>query len=530
MSFLAIHGPLGPRQPRAPMVMVPRHRALYFLSIFVLCLSSLNGVVAHAGHHDTVTEEEANAPIDSILWIHMFLQAAVWGILFPIGMVLGITRSRWHVPLQSTGFALTLGGYILGHSHKGRAFPRSAHGIFASILFIPILAQLVLGVYLKLHIHEKSIRPYAVVAHGIMGKMYPILGWVQMLFGAVTLGGFCRGGHLGQCLAHYIMGSGFIAYGTIMAILLLAGEAWIRRSGRSPEWWDSWVIMLWGIVNTFTEHRGDTWSVKDMQHTILGVLWWAGGLLGIFLARHNQRNIVPSLIVILTGWAMSEHAQALMISTRVHAVFGYTLSLAGIARIIEICFFPSFPSSSSSQAHKIVVSASEDDNTSDHTLNDIRYDADRTSSRDGAKETAARAFRHLPPFLLVAAGLLFMSATDEELGNVHDREMDHVTYILIMYSLAFLIYFFINYLIHLYFTTGRNASSLSQSHPRLSGEEGVGGIELRSRLAAGGEEDGKWYSRVPLTTSDGDRGLGVSMRGEDGERTARHVIGDDEDD
>lgn len=30
-----------------------------------------------------------------------------------------------------------------------------------------------------------------------------------------------------------------------MAILLLVGEAWIRRSGRSPEWWDSWVIMLW---------------------------------------------------------------------------------------------------------------------------------------------------------------------------------------------------------------------------------------------------------------------------------------------
>lgn len=30
-----------------------------------------------------------------------------------------------------------------------------------------------------------------------------------------------------------------------MAILLLVGETWIRRSGRSPEWWDSWVITLW---------------------------------------------------------------------------------------------------------------------------------------------------------------------------------------------------------------------------------------------------------------------------------------------
>jgi hypothetical protein len=30
-----------------------------------------------------------------------------------------------------------------------------------------------------------------------------------------------------------------------MAIMLVVGESWIRRSGRSPEWWDSWVIMLW---------------------------------------------------------------------------------------------------------------------------------------------------------------------------------------------------------------------------------------------------------------------------------------------
>lgn len=30
-----------------------------------------------------------------------------------------------------------------------------------------------------------------------------------------------------------------------MALLLVAGENWVRQSGRSPEWWDSWVIMLW---------------------------------------------------------------------------------------------------------------------------------------------------------------------------------------------------------------------------------------------------------------------------------------------
>ena len=65
----------------------------------VVLLACILPVAAHE-HHDELTEEQMNAPVDAILWIHIFLQAAVWGVLFPIGMVLGMSRSRWHVPLQ----------------------------------------------------------------------------------------------------------------------------------------------------------------------------------------------------------------------------------------------------------------------------------------------------------------------------------------------------------------------------------------------------------------------------------------------
>ncbi|KAG9224185.1 hypothetical protein CCMSSC00406_0004684 [Pleurotus cornucopiae] len=509
----------------------------------VLLLLLLTTLSAAHKHHDQLSEEQSKAPTDAILWIHIFLQATVWGILFPVGMVLGITRSRWHVPLQSTAFALTFGGYILGHSHGGRMFLPSIHGSFASLLFIPILLQLSLGIYLKLHIHEETIRPYAVVAHGVLGKAYPVLGWSQMLFGALTYGGYCRDGNLGQCLAHYIMGSGFIAYGAIMAILLVVGEAWIIRSGRSPEWWDSWIIMLWGIVNTFTEHRGSTWSVKDMQHTILGVLWWTGGLLGIFLARNNQRNVVAGVIIILTGWAMSEHAQRLKMSTRVHATFGHTLMLAGLARIVEICFVaPDYAKLSNSPAHPHPLAGSNgeidvvfdegDDAGSDHTLAENNHHVVGGSGvdgrRGGAGETSGggaigsgsrgrsgsagsadagvkKAFRHLPPFLLVAAGLLFMSATDEEIEAVHESGMDHVTYILIMFSLAFTIYGLILLLLHLYATTGRHAPS----SPSFSGGEE---IELRDTSGSGGN---KWYARVPQTPLTGGGGGGAHALGGD---------------
>lgn len=92
---------------------------------------------------------------------------------------------------------------------------------------------------------------------------------------------------------------------------------------------------------------------------------------------------------------MSEHAQALMLSTKVHATFGYTLMLAGFARIIEICFVP---------APKVLADA-EGDTGSEHTLNDSQHGAvEGAAVVETPSMGAARAFRHLPPFLLVSSG------------------------------------------------------------------------------------------------------------------------------
>ena len=127
----------------------------------------------------------------------------------------------------------------------------------------------------------------------------------------------------------------------------------------------------------------------------------------------------------------------------------------------------------------------------------------------------------------MAAGLLFMSATDEELQYVHEGGMDHVTYILIMFryaphlsplspsltyylprifrtvaSIAFLLYTHIVFLITLYATSGRNALD------GASMKNTSGSIELTATPTA---SRGAWYSRV---------------RTED----PVHVIGNDEED
>lgn len=216
----------------------------------------------------------------------------------------------------------------------------------ATILMLLLLAQVVLGIYLKLHLHKGfhgRIRRFVVTAHGVVGKIMPVVSWAQMLFGGITAMGFCRDDHLGQCLAHFIMGSAFIGYGIVMTILLLVGQFWLRRTGRSQEFFDSVVIAAWGCVNTFTEHRwGGPWVHNDLQHTTMGIIWWCAGLLGIWLSRKRngrpKRNLIPGIVIMLTGYAMSGHPQHSMISTMVHTFFGYTLMAAGFTRIIEISF------------------------------------------------------------------------------------------------------------------------------------------------------------------------------------------------
>lgn len=275
-----------------------------------------------------------------------------------------------------------------------------------------LVSQVAMGIYLKLHLEKGingKIRNVVVKVHGVVGKALPVVTWVQFLFGGITALGFCRADHTGQCLAHFIMGSAFIAYGIILLILLLVGQMWLRRTGRSQEFFDSLVIAAWGCVNTFTEHRwGGPWVHNDLQHTSMGIVWWAAGLVGVWLSRKRngqpKRNLIPGIVILMTGWAMSAHPQHLPISTMIHTVFGYTLMAAGAARIIEISFV-------------------------------LR---DRASvATDGSDPNS---FQYMTPFLLMAGGFMFMGATEEQMQLLSDANVTHVSYVLILFSVAFLLF------------------------------------------------------------------------------------------
>ena len=226
------------------------------------------------------------------------------------------------------------------------------------------------------------------------------------------------------------MGSAFIGYGIVLSIILLVGQAWLARTQKSQEFYDSTLIAAWGCVNTFTEHRwGTAWVKNDLQHTSMGIVWWCAGLLGIYLSLKGRdgrprRNLIPAMVILLTGWAMGAHPQTLELSTHVHSVFGYTLMAAGAVRIIEISF------------------VLRDQNS--------LTPSSRLATDEGAHIWTVSSWQHLTPFLLIASGLLFMSAQEEQMDMAATLHVSHVAFILIIYSFAFLMYLFVVVLCNLY--------------------------------------------------------------------------------
>lgn len=90
-----------------------------------------------------------------------------------------------------------------------------------------------------------------------------------------------------------------------------------------------------GVICKFTSPKRAP-NEANCSHVLL-LPGWAGGALAIFLARKGKRTVVPALMqvtplftskrtlmtearvpsIIMTGWAMSSHSQAMEISTKV---------------------------------------------------------------------------------------------------------------------------------------------------------------------------------------------------------------------
>ncbi|EGG02139.1 uncharacterized protein MELLADRAFT_38759 [Melampsora larici-populina 98AG31] len=367
------------------------------------------------------------------LQFHVVFQSITWAFIFPLGVVLGLKKSRYHVPCQILGTVLTIPGFLLpSYAHLGKPpHPSHAHSVFGYLLIWYLIFQVGFGIFLKLHLYQTSrIRYFIQRFHFYLGSCFPIISWTQLLLGGITGLRICFGTHTGQCVSHMLVGSAFVFHGIFLLLMIHFGQPWLSRCGYSQEFLDSCVLTAWGLVKTFTEHGlfftgGQVWSHRDTQNTVLGIFWFVTGSLGIYLSRGKRRSIIPGLMIIITGWTISLHQQSSPYSDLVHGVFGYTLMAAGLSKLLDVYLF--------------------DDQ--------INLNSSSTSSIKFSR-------LHLTPFLLLNSGIMYLSSTDQQLRMVLVKQIDHSTYTLIQICLSTLIYFFVNLLINLFDRSSSSSDSL----------------------------------------------------------------------
>lgn len=222
------------------------------------------------------------------------------------------------------------------------------------------------------------------------------LAFVVVYVAIAIYTGSCRRGYKNVCLAHGIKGAIFFWYGVLSFARYLGafgeyGWAWNKRptlantrhsraaywrcNMPSGEFIECTAIFLYGISNTWLERlgasAGDPYTIKQIQHISIAVMFWFVGLVGMMLestrvrallayavtlghpaARAPQRgqgcveaqsappsyvssfNPFPALVIGVTGVAMAAHHQDYVYEVEVHILWGEMLAAFALLRCL----------------------------------------------------------------------------------------------------------------------------------------------------------------------------------------------------
>ncbi|PWN53358.1 hypothetical protein IE53DRAFT_300693, partial [Violaceomyces palustris] len=247
----------------------------------------------------------------------------------------------------------------------------------------------------------------------VAARSLPVLAFAASYTGLAVYTGSCRPGYTNVCLAHGIKGGIFFWYGLFtfsryVGAYADCGWAWNRRPSPgnarrnvsswrknmpSAEWVECFVIFLYGSTNTWMERfgskRGDPYTIKQIQHISIAVMFWFAGLIGMLLETAWIRNLVslpvalnhpssldisairsrrrgahptdaeeadelvqgqaqppsyqgsfnpfPALVIGVTGVAMAAHHQDYVYEVKIHELWGQ--GLAGFAVLRCLTYF-----------------------------------------------------------------------------------------------------------------------------------------------------------------------------------------------
>ncbi|KAF9978900.1 hypothetical protein BGZ73_008405 [Actinomortierella ambigua] len=359
----------------------------------------------------------------------------------------------------------------MGHMDKRQAGDTSAdhygikisvHKTLGIVLFLLLLLQTAIGVYRKLAKTRSRLRiPWMMGSfprniHKYLGRAHLPLAYIQILLGVVKLLEAAEGQYFGQAISHLVMGGSFWWYGCLYIAYLVNSFPSVRR----PEFVESIVMTIWGVINFSILHQwGTRWSHSDLEHTSLGLLWTFGGAASLLIeSRFNplkmvigNRNPMPALMIMMTGYAMSQHAQYFQFPTTVHTFFGYSLMLSGVCRLIQLALRPS------STAISLTPPAWRERSQSNSTVDvddDVTVLDGHGKSRFGPGEASQQGiargetpisafFGFLSGFGIIESGLLFQSAHERQINWAMWYMPDASVYILWFTCLAFASVFFL---------------------------------------------------------------------------------------
>ncbi|KAG0242424.1 hypothetical protein BGW41_004153 [Actinomortierella wolfii] len=457
-------------------------------------------------HHMEVNPNAG--PIESdhlgnpLILIHGVLMFVSYGLMLPIGIMFGIRRHRYHVPWNTVAVLIALAGYFFGfihhtyegdddhdhdhteaglgagdngadmvhndtHMYKRQAGDTSAdhygikigvHKTLGIFLFLLLLLQTAIGVYRKLSKTRSRLRvrwmtgPIPRGVHKYLGRAHLPIAYIQILLGAVKLTEAAEGQFFGQAISHLVMGGSFWWYGCLYIAYIINSFPSVRR----PEYVESIVMTVWGVINFSILHQwGTRWSHSDLEHTSLGLLWAFGGATSLLIeSRFNplkavigNKNPMPALMIMMTGYAMGQHAQYFQFSTTVHTFFGYSLMLSGVCRLIQLALRPTpvVPSVagwvSGHDGDRLRSSSmGTDDDATIHDGHGKRRFGPGEAPVEGIarSETPTSAFfGFLSGFGIIESGLLFQSAHERQINWAMYYMPDASVYILWFTCIAF---------------------------------------------------------------------------------------------
>ncbi|CAD6884460.1 unnamed protein product [Tilletia controversa] len=140
--------------------------------------------------------------------------------------------------------------------------------------------------------------------HVTVARSLPILAFATSYTGLTVYAGACRSNTINVCVAHGVKGGiffwyGLLTFGRYVGAYAEHGWAWnarpkSRTTARrvavavpSAEFVECLVIFIYGATNTWMErfgaNAGDPYTVKQVQHISIAVMYWFAGMLGMLI-------------------------------------------------------------------------------------------------------------------------------------------------------------------------------------------------------------------------------------------------------